>query len=215
MYSPDLGRFLQTDPIGYADGINWYAYCGNNPVNWIDPWGLSLDGGFSNMMHGMGIDQTYVNQTMMKTLGPTPEQIRQNARSINMKTQANVALVQTVVGGFANLIPAEGYLNGGALVCSGIAQVIGGSLEAIETGGASLSAPGATLTLLSSGITSFGLGAGLIMKTAIDNDSTVTNLPSGRDQVMIDLLMDGIKNNGLLPLNNTDESIEDLSIHKK
>ena len=39
-YNPYIGRFLQTDPIGYGAGINWYAYCGNNPVNRADPAGL-------------------------------------------------------------------------------------------------------------------------------------------------------------------------------
>jgi len=40
MYSADLGRFLQVDPIGYWDDANLYRYCGNNPLNWIDPFGL-------------------------------------------------------------------------------------------------------------------------------------------------------------------------------
>lgn len=42
-YNPETGRWMTEDPIGLAGGENLYAYCGNDPVNAVDPMGLSPD----------------------------------------------------------------------------------------------------------------------------------------------------------------------------
>jgi len=48
-YKPEIGRFLQTDKIGYVAGMNLYRYCSNSPWNRTDPFGLNpTDGADSN-----------------------------------------------------------------------------------------------------------------------------------------------------------------------
>jgi len=50
-YRPDVGRFLQRDPINHVDDLNLYSYVQNSPVNRKDPTGLQwkISGGKNDM----------------------------------------------------------------------------------------------------------------------------------------------------------------------
>ena len=70
-YDPETGRFLQTDPIGYADSMNLYQYVLSNPTNWVDPLGLLYGwmhpGGKSLPQAGDPIDP--ITKTLSETAG--------------------------------------------------------------------------------------------------------------------------------------------------
>jgi RHS repeat-associated protein len=59
-YDPAVGRFISKDPIGFTGGLNLYGYANNNPINKLDPLGLTtawnvtdiLDSIFIGWQHG-------------------------------------------------------------------------------------------------------------------------------------------------------------------
>jgi RHS repeat-associated protein len=103
-YDYATGRFMQTDPVGYSAGLNLYAYCGNNPGNFVDPLGLFL----------LDSDVYYSGLTVIANEG--------------LSGQVQIAVVADTSGNIGLLFTESG---GGGLLGAGIADVFG-ALKATE-----------------------------------------------------------------------------------
>ncbi len=60
-YSPETGRFISQDPA--KDGINWYTYCADNPVAYVDRNGMWLEIAWDIFSLGMSVVDVWRNPT--------------------------------------------------------------------------------------------------------------------------------------------------------
>jgi RHS repeat-associated protein len=107
IYSPTLGRFMQTDPIGYEGGIYLYAYVNDDPVNNVDP-----DGQDAIMLRGRDGSRTLIIPVQITVRGGTPQEQAATraaivARANSVQTGDPNRRIQVV----ATNAPIDGVLN--------------------------------------------------------------------------------------------------------
>jgi len=107
-YHPGLGRFLSEDPMGFAAGdSNMFRYCGGDPVNWTDPFGLH---------HVTGDQKIYNTEDIYPGAGTTTSE----------------PVPGTLHAPFDFALPASGSSSSGSGVSAGAGELTGfGGLEGI------------------------------------------------------------------------------------
>ena len=132
-YDSKTGRFTQEDPMGFAGGSNLYAYAGNNPASFTDPFGLmpcppcGPDG---------GPDWGALAKAWLKDRAA-------DLGNLAAKFNAAVNPMASVVGGLLGRNPATGekvgLLGAAALTATGAAGIADGPAIDIVAGRAALS----------------------------------------------------------------------------
>ena len=120
-YNPDIGRFLQPDPPYAYTSMGLYHYCWNNPINWIDPYGLDWypPQWASGIIGGIGDAAGWLHDTL-----DTP--YTQGAR--------NIAMGVGQVAGGGTLMSTHGNPVGAILFYNGVTQISVGGSQIIARG---------------------------------------------------------------------------------
>jgi RHS repeat-associated protein len=125
-YHPRLGRFLNADPA--QEGMNWYGYAAGNPIGYVDPMGLGIDGALD------AVQNTLSFLGMIPVFGAAFDIVNAGI-SIGRGNYVDAAI------NFASALPGLGDMVGGAKILAGGAAAYGGykaisALSRVESYGA-------------------------------------------------------------------------------
>jgi RHS repeat-associated protein len=146
-YSPAFARFASPDSVRFAGGINLYAYCGNQPVSVVDPYGTDWGFGFCTYTGGDTWSKRWQNcfqsmtgiQTSSATAGIAGATTGVASGASTVITTYGAQSVSTVVGAIATDAGAaaagtvsvvDGALVAGATVVKAATPIVGAMIAA-------------------------------------------------------------------------------------
>jgi len=108
-YDPKIGRFISRDPSGMYDGPNAYLYCHNDPINYVDLWGLCTSslGREPTVLETIQLKQVFPNLGEFRITGEPTSNYNCIAWTLG-KTGSWINPTQTV-SGMDNLYASHGF----------------------------------------------------------------------------------------------------------